>query len=163
MAAQRTADRILHLDFDGVLHDEDVYWHPRKGIYMATLGCVLFEWMPVLEELWVPHPEVAIVLSTSWVRIRSFSLARDCLSASLAARVIGATFHSRDMRRDEFAHLPRGVHDVFRRRPKQWLAIDDDSECWPDWCRNRLVAAEGDKELGGPATQRVVRAVLERH
>jgi hypothetical protein len=24
---------ILYLDFDGVLHHENVLWHPRKGVY----------------------------------------------------------------------------------------------------------------------------------
>lgn len=56
------------------------------------------------------------------------------LPATLKVRVIGATFHSRHMKDDEFMDMPRGqqVHeDVLRRRPLNWLALDDDSEGWP--------------------------------
>ena len=119
--------------------------------------------MPILENLLAPHPDVAIVLSTSWVRERSFSFARRCLSPSLKSRVIGATFHQREMRKDEFGLLPRGmqvVEDVARRRPKAWFAIDDDYEGWPAWCRGNLIKTEGNKGLGDPRTQQAVVAML---
>ena len=115
--------RILYLDFDGVLHDEQVYFHPRRGIYMNTPGRALFEWMPILDELLTPHPDVRIVLSTSWVRVRSFSFVKKHLSPSLQERVIGTTFHNRQMRREEFDLMPRGVQiadDLYRRAPTSW-------------------------------------------
>ncbi len=31
----RSADVVLYLDLDGVVHHEKVLWHPRKGIYMS--------------------------------------------------------------------------------------------------------------------------------
>lgn len=31
----RSADVVLYLDLDGVLHHEAVLWHPRKGIFMS--------------------------------------------------------------------------------------------------------------------------------
>jgi hypothetical protein len=37
------AYRVLYLDFNGFLHDEEVYWHARRGIYLKTLGRKLFE------------------------------------------------------------------------------------------------------------------------
>jgi hypothetical protein len=41
-----------------------------------------------------------------------------------------------------FAEMARGVQimaDVRRRQPAGWLALDDDDEGWPAWCRGRLV------------------------
>lgn len=57
---------VCYCDYDGVVHDDAVYWSPNMGIHMRTPGRTLFEWLPLLEELLAPHPEVKIVLSTSW-------------------------------------------------------------------------------------------------
>jgi hypothetical protein len=73
MGKTLTADHVLYLDFDGVLHDGEVYVRRGVGPCVATPGRVLFEWMPILEELLAPHPDVAVVLSTSWVRVYSFA------------------------------------------------------------------------------------------
>lgn len=47
-----SADVVLYLDLDGVVHHEQVLWHPSKGIYMSpqkAAGHSLFEWIPILE------------------------------------------------------------------------------------------------------------------
>jgi len=33
---------VLYLDFDGVLHHEDVWWLPRRGAYIRPPGFKLF-------------------------------------------------------------------------------------------------------------------------
>lgn len=158
------ADKICYLDFDGVLHDEEVYWQPKRGIYMKTPGRVLFEWLPILDELLAPHPDVKIVLSTSWVRARSFYFARKQLTPRLQERVIGATFHSQAYL-GEFIRLPRGVQitdDVSRRGPKSWFAIDDDYTGWPDWCRHNLIQTDGARGVSDPKIQHAIQVMLER-
>ncbi len=157
--------RILYLDFDGVLHDKAVYFHPRRGIYMNTPGRALFEWMPILDALLTPHRDVRIVLSTSWVRVRSLSFVKKHLSPSLQERVIGATFHNRQTRSDAFALLPRGAQiaeDLSRRTPESWFAIDDDFLGWPEWCRSNLVQTRGTRGISEPAIQEAIREMLER-
>ena len=139
---------VLYLDFDGVLHHEDVWWHARRGVYIKTPGYRLFEHVPLLEEALSAFPEVRIVLSTSWVRYQRFSGSVKRLGPSLRERVIGATFHSR-MSRQGFESLPRGIqvlNDVARRRPSQWVALDDDVENWVPEYRDFLIAC--DKVLG---------------
>lgn len=161
----RFAEKLFYLDYDGVLHPEEVYSHPKKGIYLKTPGHTLFEWMPILEALVAPHPEVRIVLSTSWVRMRSFNFALKQLSPALQSRVIGATFHRRHMRMDEFVHLPRGAQiaqDVFRRHPQSWFAIDDDYVGWPEWCRNNLIQTDGVRGISDPFIQYAIKTMLER-
>ena len=157
--------RILYLDYDGVLHDEHVYFHPKRGIYIGTAGRTLFEWMHILDEILRPHPDVRIVLSTSWVRQRGFNFAKKQLTPALQGRVVGATFHRREMREDLFHQMVRGeqiAQDVFRRGPTAWFAIDDDYIGWPGWCRDNLIRTHGALGISCPKAQDAIRVMLER-
>jgi hypothetical protein len=165
MNVYRIIRRVIYLDFDGVLQHADVYVHPKKGIYIREPGFTLFEWMPILEELLKEHPDVAIVLSTSWVRSRSFNFAKRKLGHSLQERVIGATFHRYYMNSENFAMLPRGVQialDVERRQPQAWIAIDDSFEAWPERFLENLVCTKENLGLSEPAVQEKIKAWLSR-
>ena len=121
--------------------------------------------VPILDALLAPHPDVRIVLSTSWVRVRSFNFARKQLTPSLQKRVIGATFHNREMRKGAFSMLPRDIQiteDVYRRSPQSWFAIDDDAIYWPTWCQDNLIQTDGSHGISDPAIQNEVRIMLER-
>lgn len=159
-----TQSLVCYCDFDGCLHDDAVFWHPKRGIYLGTPGRSLFEWMPILENLFAPYPEVRIVLSTSWVRMRDFRFAKGQLSPSLQTRVIGATFHNREMRKDEFDQLSRGqqvLADVERRRPQSWFAIDNDCAGWPDHQRDHLVLTQDRLGLSEVRVQQEIQRILE--
>ncbi|KIF83060.1 HAD domain-containing protein [Noviherbaspirillum autotrophicum] len=159
------ATKVLYLDFDGVLHDDEVYFHPRRGIYIKTPGRTLFEWAPILEDLLAPHPDVGIVLATSWVRVMSFQKAKRHLCPALQERVIGATYHRRWMREADFAALPRGVQiaaDVRRRNPGKWFALDDEYAGWPDWCRDKLISTDSSSGISDPAVQQAIKVMLEQ-
>ena len=167
----RSADVVLYLDLDGVVHHEKVLWHPRKGIYMSpyeAAGHSLFEWVPILESVLQPHPAVALVLSSTWCIRPGYSATLKRLPASLRARFIGGTYHRRVHGVDPwnlsmFRTTPRGVRvqeDAQRRRPQQWIALDDDLEDWPDSCRQNLVACEGTTSLSNPEVQHELREKL---
>jgi hypothetical protein len=154
---------VLYLDFDGVLHDDAVYWSPKIGIHIRTPGRALFEWMPILEALLAPYPEVKIVLSTSWVRAKSFNFAKRQLTPTLQSRVIGATFHHREMNKCVFDCLARGAQilaDVRRRRPASWLAVDNDDRNWPAHYRENLIKTEDHLGLSAPNVQAAIRERL---
>jgi len=153
-----------YLDFDGVLHDECVYSSRAAGIFIATPGRTLFEWMPILEELLAPHPDVKIVLSTSWVHVKGFNFAKRKLSLSLRARVVGTTY-DRSLSSIDFVRVPRGrqvLNDVERRKPESWFAIDDDDYRWPQEYRDRLVRTSGDTGLNDPEVQAAIREILRK-
>lgn len=154
---------VCYCDYDGVLHDDAVYWSRREGIYIRTPGRKLFEWSSILEELLAPYPDVRIVLSTSWVRFKRYGFAKGQLSLGLQSRVIGATFHSRETVRVEFDNMSRGMQvcaDVERRLPARWFAIDNDDVGWPAWCRDRLVKTEDHLGLSDAAVQEQIRKML---
>lgn len=155
---------ILYLDFDGVLHPEYCYWHPRKGPYLKAPGHSLFEHLPVLEELLAPYPQVKIVLSTTWVQTYRFNGTARKLGPILRERVIGATYHT-GMNRENFRDIPRGLQvwaDVARRQPSGWVAIDDDDLNWPVWSRDRLVRTDGLLGLGEERTQYELSGKLQK-
>jgi hypothetical protein len=154
---------VCYCDYDGVVHDDAVYWSPRTGIYMRTQGRTLFEWLPILEELLAPYPNVKIVLSTSWVRAKSFAFAKSQLTPALQSRVIGATFHNRETEKFLFDNMSRGSQvwaDVQRRNPERWFAIDNDEHGWPDLCRDHLIKTDDRLGLSDPLVQHSIRKLL---
>ena len=144
---------ILYLDFDGVLHHENVYWHPRRGVYLkAPERYRLFAHSALLEEVLRPYPGVDIVLSTSWVVRYGLSETVKSLTPGLRSRVIGATYYS-EMPRNSFVQLPRGLQvweDVLWRKPRAWLALDDDFMGWPKECLDKHIRTHPYEGISDP-------------
>ncbi|TCW64262.1 HAD domain-containing protein [Burkholderia sp. SRS-25] len=164
---RRPGGHVLFLDFDGVLHPENVFLLHRRGPTLQdSPGHRLFEHCELLEELLASYCDVHIVLSTSWVRRYRGSIHRVShrLTPGLRVRVIGATYHSR-MDAAEFAQAPRGMQvwgDVLRRKPSAWLALDDDYLHWPAWCREQLVRTDPLLGIGEPHVLAELKAKLKK-
>ncbi|GAA5176183.1 hypothetical protein GCM10025771_10240 [Niveibacterium umoris] len=160
---------ILFLDFDGVLHPDDVRLRGRTP-YLAVPG-ELFMWAPRLETVLAAAPQVRLVLSTSWVRHLGYSRARQALPFSLQERVIGATWHSALL-----GGRPRGdvcdwdflsryeqiEHYVRRAALDRWVAVDDAVEGWPSAAQQHLVAAHPERGLGDDETLERLAKLLGR-
>jgi hypothetical protein len=144
---------LLYLDFDGVMHPEDVWWHPNLGPYLRSPeGHTLFENSQVLRELLGAFPDVRIVLSTSWVPRYGLAYATKQLLPELRQRVIGATFHPR-MDRMAFDAIPRWLQvyqDAQKRRPSDWVAVDDSIDDWPREQQHRLVSVHSVAGIAEP-------------
>jgi len=154
---------ICYLDYDAVLHDGNVLRNRTKGLHIKTPGRTFFEWMPILDDLLAPYPDLKIVLSTTWVREIGFNEAKYELSASLKDRVIGATFLHPKIVKMDFDTLSRGMQiwgDVERRKPAQWFALDDDAFGWPARCKENLIQTSAQLGLSDPAVQERVRLKL---
>ncbi|MFC5431081.1 HAD domain-containing protein [Paraburkholderia denitrificans] len=50
--------------------------------------------------------------------------------------------------------------DVLRRKPKAWLALDDDDSGWPEWCPDSLVRTDPDLGISEPAVLAELQAKL---
>lgn len=151
---QGLGELVLYLDYDGVLHHENVHWSRTKGAHLrAPDGYTLFQYTHLLEALLAPYPDLKIVLSTSWVRHYGCTNTAKRLPQSLRARVIGATYHSR-MNPSDFNQAPRGMQvwsDVLRRQPRDWIALDDDYLHWPAWCRDKFIQSDEHEGISAPA------------
>lgn len=156
---------VLYLDYDGVLHCDDVYYHPSRGVYLkAPPGYELWQHVPLLEEALAPYPELLIVLSTSWVVTFGYSQARAHLPESLRSRVVGATYHCA-MQASALNAVPRGwqiLQDVQQRKPRDWLALDNDVRDWPEAHLGRLVHTDDQEGLAGNGVLRDLKRRLRR-
>lgn len=151
----------LYLDYDGVLHPDEVYCVGGQ-VVLRMDGFSLFEWSPILEELLAPYPKLQIVLATSWVRVVGFDAALSRLPRGLQRRVVGATWHP---------HVPRGWERysrfeqvracVERHRHSHWIAIDDDGAGWPAEYRGNLVLTDSLLGLGVVSAQMDLREKLD--
>lgn len=135
---------LLYLDFDGVLHPEDVRVSRKLGCYVhSPAGHLLFEHAQLLGYLLMPYPRVSIILSTTWAQHYGVFRAAQRLPEVLRTRCIGGTM-PRYISRRRFAEVPRGhqvLQDVERRAPHVWLAIDDTDEGWSAASRAHLVVS----------------------
>jgi hypothetical protein len=150
------------------LHADDVY-RTKKGIALKS-GGALFEHAHVLAAAIAPHPEVKIVLSTSWVRELGFSRAKKYLPEVLQVRVSGSTYHS-GYEADEFigtswnslTRYEQIARHVARHNLTNWLALDNDNEDWPESQAYHLVHTNDWLGLGeSAALQRLSTALQSR-
>ena len=154
---------VLYLDFDGVLHHHAVYQHRKTGPYIkGGPEFVLFQHAELLVEIIRPYPDLKIVLSTSWTRSYGCAGAAKRLPDELRERVIGACWHSANRHIEaEWSSAPRGMQiwgDVQRRKPKAWIALDDDFLGWPKWALENFIQTDEVLGISDPA----VRALLEK-
>jgi hypothetical protein len=162
---RRVGGKALYLDWDGVVHPSEVYVFKKRGpVLMNAPGHTLFEHCPLLEAELAPYPEVYVVLSTSWVvRYRgSVRWLANKMTPGLSARVAGATFHRR-MDIDDFKSAYRGMQvwsDIVRRRPTDWLALDDDRLGWPSWTVDHLVLTDPMQGISQPCVLAELRSKL---
>jgi hypothetical protein len=154
--------KLCYLDFDGVLHSDEVYLSRDSGIHIQTEGRALFEWAPILDDLLAPHFDVSIVLSTTWVAKFGFDFARNALPSGLQQRVIGATYTSENLR--YFDAWPRGkqvTSDVQIRKPSRWFALDDDLSGWPESASGHVIETMGATGISAQEVQNQIRRMLK--
>jgi hypothetical protein len=162
------AERVIYLDFDGVLHPVGIQRHYQTGVVSCDDGGELFRWMPMLEQLLYGH-KVNIVLSTSWVTAFGFEASLARLSPPIARRVIGATWEegrntiSKSFFVRQFRH-EQIVADVARRGldADQWLAIDDEWETIAFHLKDQFAACLPTKGISDPDIQNRVSTWLQR-
>lgn len=161
---------VCYLDFDGVLHYDNVARAPRRAARMLEPGHSILEWAPVLVDALRPYPRVVIVLATSWVASLGYDRTRAYLPPGLRERVKGATFHSQEHGstrnlRDLWLQTARGVQvarDIERRQPLRWFAIDDAVNEFLPWQEEWLVPCASETGLGAVEAQRRLSELLQR-
>lgn len=154
-----SGQRILYLDFDGVLHPADVYAEPGSAPALSAAalaaGHALFEHAETLAALLEPFPAVRVVLATSWARGFGHAFACSKLPKAVRSRVCASVYDPERHGRG-FASMPRGyqvLDDVNYRQPQDWVALDDDATDWPEDHLQRLIKTDSTKGLGDSLVQ----------
>lgn len=131
--------RVLFLDFDGVLHpalDEDEVLPP------GLVPCTHFGWLPHLEQLLRPHPDVRVVVHSSW-RYTHNAEELALLLGPLGKRFVGATPRApRWESVNWFLHLNKQVKD-FR-------ILDDGASQFPNPPPPQLVLCDPHHGVSDP-------------
>lgn len=158
-----TTMTTLLLDYDGVLHDAEVYLVGRRPELRAEGE--LFEHAERLVEALEGRQDVQIVLATNWVARLGYDRAKAYLPEELRRRVIGATYHRHaGLHRREWLLLTRYYQIstyVTRHGLRDWIALDDDDEGWPADLRDHLVHCRDARAgLGDPDAYQRLREAL---
>lgn len=170
-SSPKSAEVVIYLDLDGVVQHEAVLFHPKRGVYMSPKEAphrALFEWLPILIEILAPYPLVKLVLSSSWCVRPGYAKTLKRMPGDLRNRFIGGTFHARvhgadPWTKQSFIAIPRGVQilaDVNRRKPRHWVALDDDTEGWPVEDLPHLIACDGTVGLSELNVQTALKTWL---
>ena len=64
-----------------------------------------------------------------------------------------------------FMSQSRGMQiwaDVYRRQPRDWLALDDDYMDWPRWCIDNYIRTHEKEGIGEPLVQELIRNKLRQ-
>ncbi|MFM0091776.1 HAD domain-containing protein [Paraburkholderia sediminicola] len=142
--------RVLFVDIDGVLHRGDSYAGGGRIVSSAPGRIELFEYVPLLDSLLGPYPEVEVVLSSDWSYRFGIEHTRNMLPRSLLrTKVTAATYQGCE---DEWRwpRLSRGaqVLDYVRRHSlNHWLAVDDRKDGFERY-RDRLIHCQTEVGLG---------------
>ena len=84
---RRAGQRVLFLDFDGVLHPT---LNGSADTSMPSLSTTHFGWLPSLVSVLRPHPDLAVVVHSTWRFEFDDNELKEVLS-DLGDRVLGAT------------------------------------------------------------------------
>ncbi len=154
---------VLYLDYDGVLHSDEVYWYRKTGIVVKG-DHQLFAASDILESILTPYPELQIVLSTSWVRVLTYYKAAKRLPPNLQNRLRGATWHSSTNSTwwDSLTRYEQIANHARRHAVTRWLAIDDDADGWFVAESHRLIQTNGSLGLFEEAAQQNLARKLAR-
>lgn len=159
---------ILFLDYDGVLHPDEVYDTKEFGLILNAPGMHLFEYVGHLEEILNEYPDVHIVLSTSWVRAFGFDEAKSYLPESIQGRVIGGTFHRRESLLGGwssdwpmYTRYQQIQQWLSRKFVASWVALDNDAVGWPADKADFLVHTDDWKGLSEEASKQRLRERLD--
>ena len=160
---------ILFLDFDGVLHPDEVYPHPELGAVLKTANLPdafqhldLFCYVDLLVDALDGFDDVQIVLSTSWVPTIGYAETLARLPEALQRRAIGATYHPLTTPRWDYQTRYEQIRENVRYRGLglDWIALDNDDCSWPDEHRKRLMHTDDHRGIADSAVLEQLKRLL---
>lgn len=135
----------LYLDYDGVLHPDEVYRMRDGSIVVKNvpgMEAKLFMWADELAER-IKGRDVQVVLATSWVKVIGFPKSLERLPPGIAERVAGSTYHSSQRHDwDHYSRYQQIQKHATRHQLFTWLALDNDVEDWSPKAMHHLCTCD---------------------
>lgn len=154
----------LYLDFDGVLHPDEVYRRADGSIFVKNvpgMEASLFMWASGLEER-IADRDVQVVLSTSWVKALGYQRALARLPGGVVSKVVGSTYHSSQwLEWDYYNRYQQIQQHATRHRIATWLALENDVKDWTPAANHHLCTC--DNVTGISLQWAMFEAWLEQH
>jgi HAD domain in Swiss Army Knife RNA repair proteins len=147
-AARMTRQKVICLDFDGVVHPT------MEGAYKTSV--THFGWLPHLQELLGPHPAVVLVVHSTWRHRFNLGELRMLLDDVLGARLLAAAPDGDDRWQaiQAWAAKQTGALDL--------LILDDAPSEFPKSMPFTLVVCDPARGLSDPVVQRSIKQWLEQ-
>lgn len=135
----------LYLDYDGVLHPDEVYRHKDGTIFVKNvpgMEASLFMWADGLSQR-IANRDVQVVLATSWVKALGFQRAMARLPEGISCKVAGSTYHSSQRQDwDHYSRYQQIQQHATRHRIQTWLALDNDVKDWAPGAQHHLCTCD---------------------
>lgn len=141
-------NRIVSVDFDGVLHPTEAG--------DERLAVPHFGWLRHLERLLGPHPEVRLLVHSTWRHRFDTEELRLLLGDRLGPRVVAAT----PAGDDRWAAIQTWVAE--QAAPLDLLIVDDARDEFPETLPHNLVICHPSRGLSDQAVQEAIRQWLEQ-
>lgn len=137
---------VLFVDFDGVLHDEEL-----------TNEGVLFREIDRLEALLDDYPDVSLVLTTSWQLLSSLGRLKTVFRPEHRSRIEGGTgdLHPESYSYNRGLLVQRWMATYGKER--RWIALDDDETLYPAGLRNLILCRDGFYDAEEAALREALR------
>lgn len=116
--------KVLFLDIDGVLHDASAAEIEYTETGIQITGSLLFQRLPLLEELMNRCLDVSLLISSSWQEHYSLDELRGFLGAA-GSRVIGSSRSmnaARELAGNRYEECQAAANSI---SATQWVIVDD--------------------------------------
>ncbi|MGF6977610.1 hypothetical protein QFZ94_006060 [Paraburkholderia sp. JPY465] len=151
---------ILYLNFDGVLHPDQVFYENGCIPSLLTPGHNALEYAELLANALEGYDEVAIVLNTWWTFYLGLDACKDLLPTTLAARVSGSTIQHIDTYGSIPTRREETEFHIARQRSRPWMILDHNHARYRRDFQPNLLLLDPCEGLGSRAAQRSVERRL---
>lgn len=121
----------IYLNFDGVLHPDQVLYEEGCAPSMLLREHSALEYADLLVAALDTHPDAAIVLNTWWTFYIGLDACKELLPTPLAARVIGCTVQHASTYDEAPVRYHEAARYIARRRQRALVIVDHGNARYP--------------------------------
>lgn len=148
MVARMKRQKVICLDFDGVVHPA------MEGDYRMSV--THFGWLPHLQRLLDPHPDVVLLVHSTWRHQYNVEELRLLLGDVLGPRVVAAAPPGNDRSQAIQAWAGEQTEAL------DMLVLDDAPDEFPETMDFKMVVCNPARGLSDPVVQRSIKQWLEQ-